>query len=119
LRSPAPTADLRLASGAVQAHAAAMDPKMPDGYRLDDFAGALGATFIAGDPPVALRLIEATPLEGTVRAEGSFRLEFAGPADIMLPQAIHRFERDGRSYDIFIVPIARDAEGARYEAIFF
>jgi hypothetical protein len=96
-----------------------MDPKLPDGYCLDDFADAVGATFSAGDPPVELRLIEATPLEGSVRVEGSFRLEFAGPAEAMLPQAIHRFERDGRSYDIFIVPIACDPGGARYEAVFF
>ncbi len=48
----------------------------------------------------------------------SFRLEFRGPIRPILPQAIYPIRREDETFDIFIVPIAQDAEGTRCEAIF-
>jgi hypothetical protein len=39
--------------------------------------------------------------------------------DPILPQAIYAFRNGGVTLEIFVVPIARDQDGTRYEAIFF
>jgi hypothetical protein len=48
-----------------------------------------------------------------------FAIELAGPATPMLPQAIYPVvhPQHGR-LELFVVPIARDAEHVRYEVIF-
>ncbi len=88
---------------------------------LDEFSGAIGEPFqvIAGDGELELKLQTAEELPASGRAAGSFRLEFRGPADPILPQQIYRFERGDDMFDIFIVPIGRDDDGTRYEAIFY
>ncbi len=85
---------------------------------LADFAPGEAWSVAAGDACHTLRLNSAEQLVDTGREGGEFRLEFLGPAEPLLEQAIYRFERDGAAHEIFIVPIARDAEGIRYEAIF-
>ena len=65
-----------------------------------------------------LRLERIEILPGAARASGGFRLEFVGPEAPLLPQAIYKLSDGGESRDIFIVPIAREAGGIRYEAIF-
>ena len=87
---------------------------------IEDFAGRVGETFSidSGEAGLALTLETAQPLPDGVRAAGSFRLVFRGPAEPALPQAIYPFAYDGEVFDIFIVPIARDADGMLYEAIF-
>jgi hypothetical protein len=85
-----------------------------------DFAGREGRVFqveIDGGQ-LDLTLERAAELPTSGRPQGSFRLEFRGPADPLLPQSIYRFHREGESAEIFIVPIERDARGALYEAIF-
>jgi DNA primase catalytic subunit len=48
----------------------------------------------------------------------SFSVVFSGPADRLLPQKIYSFEQDQLgSFDLFIVPIGKDAQGIHYEAI--
>jgi hypothetical protein len=48
-----------------------------------------------------------------------FRLAFLGPTDPALPQQTYRLEHDVLgTLDIFLVPIARNAAGTTYEAIF-
>jgi hypothetical protein len=48
-----------------------------------------------------------------------FAIVFLGPPSPILPQRIYRFEHDGiGAIEIFIVPIGRDDDGVRYEAIF-
>jgi hypothetical protein len=91
-----------------------------DGPRLEDFEGALGETWevAAGDGIVPLRLTVAQALPRALRDEGGFRLEWAGPVDPLLPQATYSLRRDGRSVDMFIVPVAKTADGYRYEAIY-
>lgn len=88
------------------------------GPSLADFATGEVWSVSAGDSVHELQLTGASALTDTGREGGSFRLEFLGPAEPALDQAIYRFERDGAAHDIFIVPIARDSAGIRYEAIF-
>ena len=86
---------------------------------LEDFADAAGAAFsvAAYDAQFELTLeaAEALPVPAT---EGSFRLEFRGPFEPIMPQAIYTFRRADDSFDIFVVPIGRNAAGTQYEAVF-
>jgi len=86
-----------------------------------DFAGAEGSVFHidAGDGQIALALETAAELPSSGRVGGSFRLEFRGPVDPVLPQDIYRFHREGESCEIFVVPVGRDESGTLYEAIFY
>lgn len=87
---------------------------------LADFRTALDTQFIVDDNHM-LRLVEAQGLGEAAAgmARAPFRLAFLGPADPILPQRIYRLEHDALgALDIFLVPIARDAGGTTYEAIF-
>lgn len=88
---------------------------------VDDFASRVGKSFsvpVRGHR-VDLRLDAAQELPGSPRTGGGFRLEFIGPADPVLEQGIFPFEIARDRYEIFIVPIARDFGGTRYEAVFY
>ena len=88
---------------------------------IDDFAGWLDETceiaFDGGQVPMTL--VKADPLDGGMRAAGSFRLEFLGPSNPVLAQAIMAVRRPAFDHEIFLVPIASDAAGTRYEAVFY
>ena len=48
-----------------------------------------------------------------------FSVFFTGPADLRLPQGIYPVEHAAMgTFDIFLVPIAQDDQGFRYEAVF-
>ena len=88
----------------------------------DEFAEAEGTVYTverAGQPGVEMALEKAAELPPSGRAAGSFRLEFRGPFEPILPQAIYRFSKGEESFDLFIVPIGREEKGTLYEAIFF
>lgn len=88
----------------------------------DEFARAEGTTYaVVGDgtPSVTLTLEKAAELPPSGRAAGSFRLEFRGPFQPILPQATYRFSQGDDSFEIFIVPVGREARGTLYEAIFY
>jgi hypothetical protein len=95
---------------------------------VESFTGLVGETFRTTDDEGAthdLRLVEATDHEdrfGRFMRENSrapFSLVFLGPEDPVMPQAIRRMEHDSLgTLEIFLVPIGRDAEGVRYEAVF-
>ena len=91
-----------------------------EGLRLEDFSGAIGESWEleteAG--PVSLRLDRAQALKRALRPEGGFRLEWSGPAERLLEQAIYRFRRDGGVCEMFIVPVGRKGDSIVYEAIF-
>ncbi|MBO9624513.1 MAG: hypothetical protein J7500_17530 [Sphingomonas sp.] len=91
------------------------------GLAWNDFSDKAGQTYDVEAPggPYALVLSAAAQLSDSGREGGSFRLEFTGPADQILPQATYRLSADGRAFDIFIVPIGRNEHGTRYEAIFY
>jgi hypothetical protein len=88
--------------------------------RWTDFDGQEGMVYQVETEggAFALALEAAVELPPSGRAEGSFRLEFRGPVDPILPQAIYRFRRDDEFGDIYIVPVGRDATGTLYEAVF-
>ena len=87
---------------------------------LDHFAPLVGDAFSIADPAqVELELAEASSVGEWPGGREPFRLHFRGPRDPILPQAIYRLEHaDLGPLEIFIVPIARDAESTTYEAIF-
>lgn len=92
---------------------------------LATFTEFLGDRFrigMEGERPLEVELIEARgllPASANPARRESFSLIFLGPPRPLLPQRIYAFEHDvmGR-LEIFIVPVARDDRGARYEAIF-
>jgi hypothetical protein len=87
----------------------------------EEFAGAEGALYdvAAGEERFELTLSRAVELPSAGREGGSFRLEFVGPYEPILPQAIYPFRRGEDVLEIFIVPIAREPAGTRYEAVFY
>lgn len=91
------------------------------GLRLVDFETRVGESFAIETEAglQALELTAAESLPNSLRPEGGFRLEFAGPAEPRLPQAIYRFTIGDAAHDIFIVAIGYRPEGGlRYEAVF-
>lgn len=85
---------------------------------LDDFPRGASFELEIDGGPAQLRVADVAELPATGREGGSFRVELAGPADRLLPQATYRFRRGEAEFEMFIVPVARDPDGIRYEAIF-
>ena len=87
---------------------------------LEDFAAQVGQPYdtAVGAESVPLTLEAAEPIANAARDGGGFRLQWLGPTDPVLPQAIYRMSAAGAEHDIFIVPIARSESGTRYEAVF-
>jgi hypothetical protein len=87
---------------------------------LADFEGFVGEpheiVFADGALPVVLETAQGLPR--SMREGGAFRLEWRGPAEPVLAQAIYRFRRDEQLFDMFIVPVGRDSGGTLYEAVF-
>ncbi|MEA2425775.1 MAG: hypothetical protein QOH13_2185 [Thermoleophilaceae bacterium] len=96
-----------------------------DRLTADDFTPLVGETFAfdAGEPgrfELELLEVNAAAGPGVPTAERMpFELLFRGPAEPVFAQQIFPLEHAalGR-LDIFLVPVARDQDGARYEAIF-
>ena len=87
---------------------------------VSDFDQAVGSLFSVEhqDRPVVLELVEIRTIASSPRAGGGFSLLFKGPRETALPQAMYRFTGSGIADDIFIVPVAADAAGRFYEAVF-
>ena len=87
---------------------------------LAQFEGLVGEpyeiVFPDGTIPVVLETAEG--LTRSMREAGAFRLEWRGPGEPILPQAIYRFRRGEAEFEMFIVPVGRDQRGALYEANF-
>lgn len=85
-----------------------------------DFEPRLGTSFTveSGGVTVDLRLAEISALRESGRPGGSFRLEFHGPMDAVLPQAIYAFDLAGTRHDIFVVPNGPSGGHMLYEALF-
>jgi hypothetical protein len=87
---------------------------------LAQFRAALDTPFtLEGSHVLRLVEAEATDERAASMARDPFRLEFLGPTDPVLPQRTYRLEHAALGpLEIFLVPIARDAGGTTYEAIF-
>lgn len=87
---------------------------------FETFAEQLNTSFLvkpAAELTVELRLIEAN--DKSVPRQEMFSLIFQGPEQTFLPQRLYPIEHDRiGAFDLFIVPIGRDEDGYRYEAIF-
>ncbi len=85
------------------------------------FLENLGSTFrlrIEGGDPFELELLEVSDLQTTRRQE-VFSIVFRCAAAQVLPQRIYRLGHDHMGeFDLFIVPIKKDAHGVYYEAVF-
>lgn len=83
------------------------------------FAEQLGTTFsaVVGERAVAFELVAAS--EGTESTHyAPFSLEFTAAGE-PLPQATYSLAHDALgTYDIFLVPLAREGDATRYEAVF-
>lgn len=87
---------------------------------LSDFTAGTVFSVSVEDQTYPFTLNKAQALSDSGREGGSFRLEFLGPDEPVLPQAIYPFSAGGEpGHEIFIVPVGRDAEGVRYEAVFY
>lgn len=68
--------------------------------------------------PLELSAVRGNGLQGMAKRE-QFSLHFRGPASPALVQRIYHLEHaQFGGLDIFLVPIARDAAGMTYEAVF-
>jgi hypothetical protein len=68
-----------------------------------------------------LILVDATalPARGNAERPEPFSILFRGPACPRLDQRIHTFDHDViGAFQMFIVPVAPDEHGPRYEAVF-
>ena len=73
----------------------------------------------AAPAPVEFVLESATAAGEWPGGRAPFSLVFLGPDEPLLPQAIYALSHaDLGVLEIFLVPIARGADGVRYEAIF-
>ena len=100
---------------------------MSDAHSADQFAPHEGSDFIVGAPAegiLRLKLVRLTRHgihPGAPRPD-PFSLEFVGPPEPVLPQAIYAFEHPAMGhFDLFIVPlgpIGRTDARMRYEAVF-
>ncbi|WP_214473888.1 hypothetical protein [Mesorhizobium sp. dw_380] len=85
-----------------------------------DFEQAIGQAFTieTGSGQIALELSAVNRIASSPRPGGGFSLLFRGPRETALPQATYRLAGNGVVHDIFIVPVAADAAGRLYEAVF-
>lgn len=85
---------------------------------VTDFEQGQVFTIDAGGRQVSLELSAVNPIPASSRPGGGFSLMFRGPRETPLPQATYRFTGTSGAHDIFVVPIAADATGRLYEAVF-
>ena len=91
---------------------------------IQSFAGAANQSFglSVGEAEMPVTLIEVKPLPvqpypGMMREP--FSLLFRSESQIVLPQRQYRLKNEQMgALDIFLVPIARDAQGIIYQAVF-
>jgi len=83
------------------------------------FAEHLNSTFRLHHQPTTTELELVEVSDGSSNGHVNFSLLFRGPREPQLRQQIYPVEHDrlGR-FDLFIVPVKRDASGLYYEAVF-
>ena len=94
---------------------------MSERLTKESFSENLNTKFLIPLQPsgaAELELIEVLVTMATPDRE-QFSLFFRGPQEYLFPQATYHLEHEKMGpMDIFIVPIGREADGFRYEAVF-
>ncbi|MBB4842247.1 hypothetical protein HNP55_000742 [Paucibacter oligotrophus] len=93
---------------------------------LSQFQARLGQSYELPDMavPLKLSLQEAQALPAAASPGQAFSLLFAGPASPALEQGLYRLRSapggaaEAELLELFLVPIAADAQSRHYEAIF-
>jgi hypothetical protein len=95
---------------------------MLERMRREDFEPHLHTTFrlLRGDEqPLELELVEISGGEGAFENSYSFSLLFRGGPHFQLRQHIFALDHPALgTLDLFLVPVAREPDGFRYEAVF-
>ncbi len=102
---------------------------MLDQLTIEAFQPHVGSAFWlhttteTGNHKVELRLdnaLKAMESEAARLDRNPFSLFFRGPGSIYLEQKIYHLTHDAfpEGLDIFLVPVAKDAQGYTYEAVF-
>lgn len=91
--------------------------------QLQHFAGHLNETFRAAlnEGDIEFVLVEATPLAHAMpnAQRAPFSLVFRNSSALLFPQQTYRMQHEKvGSFDVFMVPVARDRDGFLYQAIF-
>lgn len=90
-----------------------------------NFAKHLNTNFrieLESSQAVEIKLIAVTPRVVEAHEQAGmerFSVTFAGPADLFLQQQIYRVTHpEMGELEIFLVPIGKEADGFRYEAVY-
>jgi uncharacterized protein DUF6916 len=85
------------------------------------FSDSLHTTFRLETEParaMELQLVQLSEGVSSARQE-QFSLLFRGPLDHFLPQKTYHLEHEKLGdFDLFLVPVGREQDGFRYEAVF-
>lgn len=90
----------------------------------ETFRGRTGQSFRDTEAGIDLELLEVDDLTAVARnvpegARTPFSLIFRGPAEPLVEQGIRPLEHDELgTLEIFVVPIAQESDGLRYQAVF-
>lgn len=94
---------------------------MPEHFTIDMFSGDAGRKLLmhcGNGQSAELELVSVTDLGSSPR-QIQFSVVFLGPLTAPIQQGVYRVEHDKLGdLDLFLVPIGRDKDGVRYEAIF-
>jgi hypothetical protein len=88
--------------------------------RLDEFMEREGQSFELrlGEREIVLTLAKVNALPSSGREGGAFTLDWVGPYEPVLPQGNYCLRQGDSEFEIFMVPIAQERGGSRYEAVF-
>ena len=97
---------------------------MPVSLTEAEFSQHVGSKFLLKLEPQALEL-KLTEVKGYLPGPNDqagmerFSVFFTGPREIHLPQRVYSLSHESMGeFEIFLVPIARDEQVSRYEAVF-
>lgn len=94
---------------------------MPDLSSKSALARLVGTPFAMQgvSPEVTLVLEGVEDLPHATERDDCFTLTFLGPGHVQIPQGVWRLRDEaGEDAELFLVPIALDADGLRLESVF-
>ena len=98
---------------------------MPENPTKETFKQYLSTKFrVRADAPrpLELELVEVkgwTTLPEEQKGMERFSITFRGPEDIFMPQQTYTLEHEQMdAFEVFLVPVGRDASGYQYQAVF-